>query len=74
MTVKAIDKDEGENGRITYHLKVNGKNVQETDEFVINEETGELKSKVSLDRELKSKYEVGKELFSFPASIFGTSN
>lgn len=58
MTVKATDKDENENGRITYHLKVNGQNVQETNEFSIDANTGELRSKKFLDREEQSKYEV----------------
>lgn len=58
MTVKATDKDENENGRVTYHLKVDGENVQETNEFIINPNTGELKTKQYLDREIKPKYEV----------------
>lgn len=59
MTVKAVDKDEGENGRLTYHFKVGGENIQETKEFIINANTGELKTKQVLDRETKSSYEVG---------------
>lgn len=58
MIVKAIDGDGGENGHVTYHFKVDNKNVQETDEFSINEETGEIVTKVLLDREMKEKYEV----------------
>ncbi|GLV42165.1 Cadherin 87A, partial [Carabus blaptoides fortunei] len=58
MTVKAIDKDTGENGRVTYHLKVNNHNVLETDEFIIDSDTGELRTKIFLDREVKSKYEL----------------
>ncbi|XP_018562347.1 cadherin-87A [Anoplophora glabripennis] len=58
MTVKAIDKDENENGRLTYHFKVDEENVQETEEFSINPNAGELRTKVSLDRETKSKYEL----------------
>lgn len=58
MTVKAIDKDIGENGRVTYHMRVNNENVQETDEFTIDATTGELRSKKYLDREEQSKYEV----------------
>lgn len=58
MTVKARDDDPGENGRVTYHFKVNDSNVQETDEFTINEETGELRSKIILDRETKKQYQV----------------
>lgn len=62
MTVKATDKDENENGRITYHLKVDGEDVQETEEFSIDENTGELRSKLFLDREVQSKYEVIKRI------------
>ncbi|KAL3278339.1 hypothetical protein HHI36_013670 [Cryptolaemus montrouzieri] len=58
MTVKAMDKDEGDNGRLTYHLKINGVNVQETDEFIIDAKTGELRTKRALDRENQSKYEL----------------
>lgn len=58
MTVKAVDKDSGENGRVTYHLKVNNHNVQETDEFIIDMDNGELRTKMFLDREVQSKYEV----------------
>ena len=58
MTVKAIDKDSGDNGKITYHLKVGNKNVQETEEFSIDRTTGELRSKIILDRETKGKFEV----------------
>ncbi|XP_071455526.1 cadherin-87A [Hetaerina americana] len=58
MTVKAQDKDPGENGRISYHMKVGNENTQETNEFVIHPDTGELRTKIILDREVKSKYEL----------------
>jgi len=59
MTVKARDEDTGDNGRVSYHLKARGGAlIQETDEFVINAETGELRTKVILDREQQPKYEV----------------
>ncbi|XP_034936764.1 cadherin-87A [Chelonus insularis] len=58
MTVRAADNDPGENGRISYHLKVGNKNVQENEEFSINSETGELRSKIILDREIKNKFEL----------------
>lgn len=67
MTVKAMDKDSGENGRVTYHFKVDEHNVQETDDFVIDADTGELKSKKYLDREEKDKYEVSFYLVSLVA-------
>lgn len=59
MTVKAEDEDPGENGRISYHFKVNDSNVQETDEFSIDEETGQLRSKIILDRETRKQYQAG---------------
>ncbi|XP_045467864.1 cadherin-87A isoform X2 [Harmonia axyridis] len=58
MTVKAVDDDEGENGRITYHLRTNVGNVQETEEFIIDSDTGELRTKKALDSEKKSRYEL----------------
>ncbi|XP_072154327.1 cadherin-87A isoform X2 [Bemisia tabaci] len=58
MKVHAIDTDSGENGRVTYHFKINNLNVQETEEFMINADTGELKSKILLDREEKSSYQL----------------
>lgn len=58
LIVKATDKDPGENGRITYHLKVGDQIMQETNDFSIDEKNGELKLKRDLDREEKSSYEV----------------
>lgn len=58
MTVRAQDKDPGENGKVSYHLKVGNVNVQETEEFMIDKDSGELRAKVILDREAKSKFEV----------------
>ncbi|KAG5879259.1 hypothetical protein JTB14_012529 [Gonioctena quinquepunctata] len=58
MTVKAVDKDENENGRLTYHFKIDGENVQETSEFSINPKTGELRTKQILDREMRPKYQL----------------
>lgn len=63
LTVKARDGDSGENGRVTYHFKVKNENVQETDEFMINEETGEIRAKVPLDRETKSSYQASTNFF-----------
>ena len=56
--MKATDKDQGENGQISYHFKVGNENVQETEEFAINADTGELRAKIILDREVRAKYEV----------------
>ncbi|PNF35261.1 hypothetical protein B7P43_G04794, partial [Cryptotermes secundus] len=58
ITVKATDKDQGENGQISYHFKVDNENVQETEEFAINADTGELRAKIILDREVRAKYEL----------------
>jgi Cadherin domain len=58
MTVKATDLDTEENGRISYYLQVNNENVLETDEFIIDEVTGELKMKKTLNRKQVSRYEL----------------
>lgn len=58
MTVKAFDNDTGDDGKVSYHLQVKNENVQETDEFVINEITGELRTKRLLNRKIKSRYEL----------------
>lgn len=42
MAVKAIDNDVGENGRITYHFKVNNNYTQETNGFYIDIDTGNI--------------------------------
>ena len=65
MIVKAIDKDIGINGELSYHFKVGGENVQETDDFKINSNTGELRSKKFLDHEMQAKYEVSCEANTF---------
>jgi hypothetical protein len=58
LTVKAEDGDSGDNGKVSYHLKVNNENVQETDSFEINELSGELRLKKKLDRKRKSRFEI----------------
>lgn len=58
MTVKARDNDTGINGQLKYHLQVSSRNVQETDDFRIDEATGELRLKRLLDRKAQSKYEL----------------
>ncbi|KAH9361521.1 hypothetical protein HPB48_001377 [Haemaphysalis longicornis] len=58
MTVEALDKDQGDNGRISYYFKVGDRNVAETDEFRIDEVTGEIQAKVLLDRETRPRYEL----------------
>lgn len=58
LTVKANDSDNGENGKISYHLQVNNENVQSTETFEINEISGELRLLGNLDRKMKSRYEI----------------
>ncbi|XP_025199596.1 cadherin-87A isoform X2 [Melanaphis sacchari] len=58
ITVCAEDKDFGENGRVTYFFKVANSNAQQTDEFTINTETGQIKTQILLDYETKSSYQL----------------
>ncbi|GBP51653.1 Cadherin-87A [Eumeta japonica] len=58
LAVKATDEDTGENGRISYHLKVDNENIQETQEFTIDEQSGELRTKTFLDREHNPSYQL----------------
>lgn len=56
--VVAEDSDPGENGRVTYHLRVGNNDTQSTDEFYIDENNGELRTSVILDREKKASFQV----------------
>ncbi|XP_055683308.1 cadherin-87A isoform X2 [Lutzomyia longipalpis] len=58
MTVKATDEDSGLDGKVTYHLQVNNENVQQTEDFSIDELSGELRTKRHLERKVQSKYEL----------------
>lgn len=58
LTVKAEDPDNGDNGKISYHLQVNNENVQETDKFEINSISGELRLKKQLNKKELSRYEI----------------
>ncbi|XP_034663045.1 cadherin-87A isoform X2 [Drosophila subobscura] len=58
LTVKAMDNDTGENGRISYHLQVNNQNQQENTEFKINEATGELRARQQLNRKNRANYDI----------------
>lgn len=58
LTVKAEDPDNGDNGKISYHLQVNNENVQETDTFEINSISGELRLKKQLNKKELSRYEI----------------
>lgn len=53
LAVKATDEDEGENGRVTYEI-VSGS----TSAFRINDTTGEVFTKINLDRETKSSHQI----------------
>ncbi|XP_022834034.1 cadherin-87A [Spodoptera litura] len=57
-TIKATDEDSGENGRVSYYLKVDNQNVGETQEFSLDPDTGELRTKTFLDREHKAEYQL----------------
>ncbi|KAL0831734.1 hypothetical protein ABMA28_001276 [Loxostege sticticalis] len=57
-TIKATDEDTGENGRVSYFLKVDNQNVGETQEFSLDRDSGELRTKTFLDREHKSEYQL----------------
>ena len=58
LTISAEDSDGGSNGEVKYHFRVGDKNVQETNEFHLDSISGLLTTKMVLDREVKSKYEV----------------
>uniref|UniRef100_A0A1I8MKU3 Cadherin domain-containing protein n=1 Tax=Musca domestica TaxID=7370 RepID=A0A1I8MKU3_MUSDO len=58
LTVKASDNDTDENGRIFYHLQVKDQNLQETEEFKIDAETGELRTNSDLQRKEKANYDL----------------
>lgn len=58
MTVKAEDPDEGDNGKLAYHLQLNNENTQETDEFTIDEGSGEVRIKKNLERKTRARYEL----------------
>ncbi|KAA0203916.1 hypothetical protein HAZT_HAZT006958 [Hyalella azteca] len=54
----ATDDDVGDNGLVRYHLRVGDANVQQTDKFSIDPNTGRLQTRVALDREDVEKYEL----------------
>lgn len=58
LTVKAEDLDNGDNGKISYHLQVNNENVQETETFEIDLISGELRLKRALNKKQQSRYEI----------------
>ncbi|KAK8743275.1 hypothetical protein OTU49_001344 [Cherax quadricarinatus] len=58
IAVEAEDKDLGANGEVRYHLRVGEENLQDTSEFHLDPITGLLTTKLVLDREKQSKYEL----------------
>ncbi|KAI1297890.1 Cadherin-87A [Halotydeus destructor] len=59
VRVQVFDADSGHNGVVKIAFKVDGSlNVQETDQFKIDSESGIIVSKVSLDREKQSSYDL----------------
>uniref|UniRef100_A0A1A9WEW2 Cadherin domain-containing protein n=1 Tax=Glossina brevipalpis TaxID=37001 RepID=A0A1A9WEW2_9MUSC len=58
LTVKAFDNDTDENGKVFYHLQMNDQNIQETDEFKIDAESGELRANKDLYRKIKDNYDL----------------
>ncbi|XP_017083648.2 LOW QUALITY PROTEIN: cadherin-87A [Drosophila eugracilis] len=58
LTVKAMDNDTEENGKISYHLQVNNRNEQQTGEFKIDEVTGELRARTQLNRKNRANYDI----------------
>ncbi|UYV77678.1 hypothetical protein LAZ67_15001897 [Cordylochernes scorpioides] len=57
-TVEAMDEDEGDDGKVTYSIKVGDKNVEQTEDFKINPKSGELWTRGVLDREVRPQYEL----------------
>ncbi len=63
VTVKATDKDAGENARVKYSLKTN-------DAFSINEVTGEVRFSVSPNLVADNELLIGKDGKYFPKILF----
>uniref|UniRef100_T1L1Z0 Cadherin domain-containing protein n=1 Tax=Tetranychus urticae TaxID=32264 RepID=T1L1Z0_TETUR len=59
IRVEAYDEDNGHNGVVRYSFKKDAStNVQETDEFRIDSDSGLITSKISFDREQHDSYEL----------------
>ena len=58
LVLKAEDADPGENGVVAYHIRVGEQLVQETVEFHLDATSGELRTRMSLDREAQASYEL----------------
>ena len=58
LVLKADDADIDDNGRVTYHIQVGEQLVQETAEFKLNPDSGELRTRLKLDREAQASFEL----------------
>ncbi|ALC46335.1 Cad87A [Drosophila busckii] len=56
LTVKAVDNDTDDS--VSYHLQLNNQNVQQTQEFKIDQHSGELRAKQQLNRKQRANYEI----------------
>jgi hypothetical protein len=73
LTVQAFDEDQGSNGVVRFAFQVDGiGNTLETDEFLINPDSGLIVSKKPLDRESQDRYHlvlVAKDYLGEPQSF-----
>lgn len=58
LILRADDEDPGDNGRIAYHIRAGEQLVQETSEFKLDPQSGELRTRLKLDRETQASYEL----------------
>lgn len=58
LVLRADDADPGDNGRITYHIRLGEQLVQETPEFKLDANSGELRTRLKLDRETQATFEL----------------
>ncbi|XP_055375511.1 cadherin-87A [Condylostylus longicornis] len=56
MTAKAYDNDTNENGKLSFYLRFNDENQDETNEFKVDSTTGEIRTKIDLKRKEQSEY------------------
>ncbi|KAI9552006.1 hypothetical protein GHT06_022343 [Daphnia sinensis] len=58
LVLKADDDDPGDSATLTYHIRVGEQLVQETPEFQLNPKSGELRTRLKLDREAQASFEL----------------